>query len=578
MRKLYKMLLACAVAGTLTACSTQTGAPQGAADTTKAAGETGSAEAEKAPEGDGSITLYLVRHGKTFLNTTDQVQGWIDSPLTEKGESQADAVGRGMKDIKFVSAFSSDLGRQRETALRILAQNAGPAPELREVIGLREWFYGGYEGKMNAEMWAPIFEAHGLKFDAEWSQYGELLKQMTDEDIANAIAANDALKQAETYDQITKRTREAMDEIVKVTQEAGGGNALVVSSGSEIPTILELVVPGQYQGEDISNCSVSILTYKDGVYTLETCGDTSYLEAGKTEEEKKQEAEAAVAAAAEPEDTGKEALATGEILIPSARGTEIHATFTVPENIGENGCPLVLFAHGFMGSRDESGEFTAVADGLAERGIASMRIDFPGCNESTESFLEYNFKNMSDDMDAALAYAREAVKVDESRLGILGYSMGGRLASLYLDKEAFHTAVLWAPAASNGFDAASAMGTAAQMEEQLKKSQTDGKGVIHIWDEDIEVGAEYLQELKEGKPLEQLAAYTGNLLVVTGGIDDTVVKSITDQVLETAVNTSITANLNIPRAGHGLGGYEGDQEVVKVVVDATVNFFDDNLN
>ena len=82
---------------------------------------------------------------------------------------------------------------------------------------------------MNAEMWDPIFEAHGLKFDAEWSQYGELLKQMTDEDIANAIAANDALKQAETYDQITKRTREAMDEIVKVTQEAGGGNALVVS-------------------------------------------------------------------------------------------------------------------------------------------------------------------------------------------------------------------------------------------------------------------------------------------------------------------------------------------------------------
>ena len=53
---------------------------------------------------------------------------------------------------------------------------------------------------------------------------------MTDEDIANAIAANDVLKQAETYDQITKRTIEAMDEIIKVTQEAGGGNALVVST------------------------------------------------------------------------------------------------------------------------------------------------------------------------------------------------------------------------------------------------------------------------------------------------------------------------------------------------------------
>lgn len=79
MRKFYKMLLACAVAGTLDRMRDTDGAPQGAADPTEAAGETGGAEAEKASEGDGAITLYLVRHGKTFLNTTDQVQGWIDS-------------------------------------------------------------------------------------------------------------------------------------------------------------------------------------------------------------------------------------------------------------------------------------------------------------------------------------------------------------------------------------------------------------------------------------------------------------------------------------------------------------------
>lgn len=264
--KLYRGVLAVLLMGTLTACSGQTASPKA---------ETASSK------GDGTVTLYLVRHGKTFFNTTDQVQGWADSPLTEKGESQADAVGRGMKDIQFVTAFSSDLGRQRATARRILDQNAGTIPELQEVIGLREWFYGGYEGKMNADMWDPIFEAHGLTFDAEWSQYGELTKQMTDEDIANAIAANDEIHAAETYEAITKRTMEAMDEIVKKTTEAGGGNALVVSSGSEIPTILELTVPGQYQGQDISNCSVTVLTCKDGVYTLEVCGDTSYLEAGE---------------------------------------------------------------------------------------------------------------------------------------------------------------------------------------------------------------------------------------------------------------------------------------------------------
>lgn len=32
------------------------------------------------------LTLYIVRHGKTMLNTTDRVQGWSDAVLTPEGE------------------------------------------------------------------------------------------------------------------------------------------------------------------------------------------------------------------------------------------------------------------------------------------------------------------------------------------------------------------------------------------------------------------------------------------------------------------------------------------------------------
>src|SRR5699024_11313825 len=35
---------------------------------------------------DGEITFYIVRHGKTMLNTTDRVQGWSDAVLTPNGE------------------------------------------------------------------------------------------------------------------------------------------------------------------------------------------------------------------------------------------------------------------------------------------------------------------------------------------------------------------------------------------------------------------------------------------------------------------------------------------------------------
>lgn len=258
MKKLVKVIMATAMATCLFACSSN--------DAKEAKNE--------------GTTIYFVRHGKTMFNNTDQVQSWSDTPLIEKGEKQADATGIGMKDIKFTTAYTSDLGRARATAKRILAQNANDVPELIELVGLREWGYGGYEGKLNHEMWDPIFEAHGLKFDDEWSQYGELVKQMSDADIANAIAANDPTHTAETYDQITKRSQEAIDQIVKETEEKGGGNALVISSGSEIPTILELIVPGQYKGEDISNCSATIVEYKDGKYTLKTIGDTSYTEKG----------------------------------------------------------------------------------------------------------------------------------------------------------------------------------------------------------------------------------------------------------------------------------------------------------
>ena len=30
--------------------------------------------------------FYLMRHGQTLFNTLNRIQGWCDSPLTEKGQ------------------------------------------------------------------------------------------------------------------------------------------------------------------------------------------------------------------------------------------------------------------------------------------------------------------------------------------------------------------------------------------------------------------------------------------------------------------------------------------------------------
>ncbi|WMC94298.1 histidine phosphatase family protein [Kineothrix sp. MB12-C1] len=220
----------------------------------------------------------MVRHGKTFFNTTGQVQGFCDSPLTGVGIEQAQLVGAGLKDVKFVAAYSGELGRQIKTAKLILEQNDNEIPMLVENVGFNEWNYGGYEGGTNAAMWNPIFEEYGYTFDEEWTHYGEVYEILGDRGIADAIAANDALQAAESYDEILARAGAAMNQLVEESLAAGGGNVLVVSSGSQIPTILEMYVPDDYNGEDIGNCSVTILKYKDGNYTMEVVGDTSYRE------------------------------------------------------------------------------------------------------------------------------------------------------------------------------------------------------------------------------------------------------------------------------------------------------------
>ena len=69
---------------------------------------------------DNTVTLYITRHGKTMLNTSDRVQGWADSPLTEPGVTVARQLGKGLKGIPFGAAYSSDSGRAIETANLVL--------------------------------------------------------------------------------------------------------------------------------------------------------------------------------------------------------------------------------------------------------------------------------------------------------------------------------------------------------------------------------------------------------------------------------------------------------------------------
>ncbi len=93
--------------------------------------------------------LFVVRHGETKWNFEGRWQGWLDSPLTEKGREQAARAGETLKDCGAKILYSSDAGRARETAT-IIGQALGLQPQ--PDAALRERFYGEYEGMTSAEI------------------------------------------------------------------------------------------------------------------------------------------------------------------------------------------------------------------------------------------------------------------------------------------------------------------------------------------------------------------------------------------------------------------------------------------
>ena len=81
-------------------------------------------------------TFYFVRHGESEANAARRFAGQSDSPLTERGRRQAEAVALELVTVRFDRIVSSDLSRTRETAeaiARRLGLRIEVIPELREI-------------------------------------------------------------------------------------------------------------------------------------------------------------------------------------------------------------------------------------------------------------------------------------------------------------------------------------------------------------------------------------------------------------------------------------------------------------
>lgn len=92
-------------------------------------------------------TLWLVRHGETEWSASGRHTGRTDIPLTEKGEAEAEALGKLLAGHTFARVLTSPMGRAVETC-----RLAGFGDVAETTDDLREWDYGDYEGRKTVDI------------------------------------------------------------------------------------------------------------------------------------------------------------------------------------------------------------------------------------------------------------------------------------------------------------------------------------------------------------------------------------------------------------------------------------------
>jgi CubicO group peptidase (beta-lactamase class C family)/dienelactone hydrolase len=150
------------------------------------------------------------------------------------------------------------------------------------------------------------------------------------------------------------------------------------------------------------------------------------------------------------------------VTVTTPMGHTLAGTLTVPKGASrERPVPAVVTITGSGGQeRDEPfgpdspyRPFRQIADSLARRGIATLRMDDRGVGESKGNHATATSADFAEDIRAGLAYLRTRPEIDGARLGLVGHSEGGLIGPIVASKEpTLRALVLLAGPGKNGAD------------------------------------------------------------------------------------------------------------------------------
>ncbi|MGN6197808.1 histidine phosphatase family protein [Humibacter sp.] len=223
-----------------------------------------------------TATVYVVRHGQTWLNREGLAQGWSDSPLTVSWAPTAQTIGKNLaaRDGRLTAAYSADMVRHFQTATGIL-QGARSSLTVTRDERLREVAFGGFEGSPGTTMWDAAAGALGHSSMGAALAAGVSIFQLVD--AIPSVNPYPADTVAEKSAPVAARMLAALEDIVSSAAHGPNAKILVVSSGLSISCLLSFWGQAdRLPPTGLGNGAVNQLTYSRGSWTVDTVNDLSY--------------------------------------------------------------------------------------------------------------------------------------------------------------------------------------------------------------------------------------------------------------------------------------------------------------
>ena len=204
--------------------------------------------------------LLLVRHGESTANRRDVFAGQINPELEEKGISQAKITANYIaSNFNVDKIYSSDLKRAYHTAL-----------SLSEILNIKV-----IEDKNLREIDGGIWEGAGY---SDLKSLYPLEFQIWISDTGNSYCPG-----GETVKQLTKRI---MNALTKIAEDNDGKTIAVYTHATPIrvaQTVIETGTLDEMKNIDwVSNASVTILNYNNGIWKIDAVSIDEHLKELKT--------------------------------------------------------------------------------------------------------------------------------------------------------------------------------------------------------------------------------------------------------------------------------------------------------